>query len=172
MRPIEQRVIQILRDSPQPAMPLHRLHAELLDRSETPVGTAANLEARLRCRPDLFLVVGAPPALLDFDACPERVRLEYESALRRAGVAAEPLVVLVTDAPADPAWPTELPDPIETPLGEATTLHRLQASIADLCRALGSQPGVHADIAEALARGQELGRLLGACTPADDAAGR
>src|SRR5690606_13649264 len=54
---IEQRVLRLLRNDPDPMVPLTRIHAALVAELGPRSGTYAQLHERLRRRPDLFLLL-------------------------------------------------------------------------------------------------------------------
>jgi hypothetical protein len=115
---IEQRLIQLLRDSPAPALPLRHLHGALAAESGPAAGSYALLEESLRRRRDVFVVLEASDPLGDDSAWPAAARSEYERELVAAGIDTGPSISLVQPEP-DPedVWPVpQQIDPIDAPL--------------------------------------------------------
>lgn len=115
---IEQRLIQLLRDSTAPAVPLRDLHGALAAESGPAAGSYARLEESLRRRGDVFVVLETADPLGDGSGWPAGTRSEYERELAAAGVDTSPSVSLVDPEP-DPedAWPAPAgSDPLDAPL--------------------------------------------------------
>src|SRR5690606_9601115 len=101
---IEQRVLTLLRNDPEPMVPLARIHAALVAELGPRIGTYAQLHDRLRRRPDLFLLLDPLPLPWSADTWSGDVQDEYRNALREAGIDTGPRVALA-------APDVELPPP-------------------------------------------------------------
>lgn len=107
---------RILRSQPGYAMPLARLHAQLVRELGPHAGSYAQIYQALKKRTDSFVMVDAP-RILGADGWPGGVREAYDAALEGAGLGCCVRVML-----------TETPRPEET----ADLLAALSATLAEL----------------------------------------
>lgn len=154
---VEQRLIQLLRDSTSPALPLRDLHRALEAESVDGAGSRAFLEESLRKRSNVFIVLEAANPLGNPDAWPACARSEYEQALEAAGLETGPHVSLADDAPLD--------DPLDEsargrPCGVLASLRELRASLLRVLHASGDNTGLRDAIAAALAASRDLPAAL------------
>lgn len=91
---VEQRLIQLLRESPAPAVPLRDLHEALAAESPDRTVSYGQLAEALRRRREVFILLESRSPLGDETAWPAGVRAEYERALVDAGVDTGPHISL------------------------------------------------------------------------------
>jgi len=153
---IEQRLIQILRDSPAPTMPLRALHGRLAAES-CATGSFALFAESLRRRHDLFVILETSSPLGDDPGWPAGMRSEYERALESAGFDAGPHVSLVDPAAETAGAPIDddaIADPVEEPL------RRLRDSLLHAWQHAGKNAALRSAIAAALAGCRDLPAVL------------
>jgi|GEM_PF-522906 hypothetical protein len=150
---IEQRVLTLLRNDPEPMVPLARIHAALVAELGPRIGTYAQLHDRLRRRPDLFLLLDPLPLPWSADTWSGDVQDEYRNALREAGIDTGPRVALA-------APDVELPPPPPTAHPAARVLCTLQESLVHLWSCAADDPELQAEVVEALGQAEEIRRVL------------
>jgi len=150
---IEQRVLALLRNDPDPMVPLTRIHAALVAELGPRCGTYAQLYERLRRRPDLFLLLEPLPIPWSGDTWSADIQDEYRHALREAGLDTGPRVALATpDA--------ELPPLPAGAHPAAPVLRTLQESLVHLWSSAADDPELQAELIEALGQAEEIRRVL------------
>jgi hypothetical protein len=138
---LEARVVALLGRDPEPTVPLSRLHRHLLAELGPGSITYAELYERLAQRPDLFLIFESREPAWSTAGWPVATRLEYQEALRDAGLEPGPRVALVEPGAAETAG---------APLtGTERVLRRLSASLALLWAAAGDDARTRVEMAEA-----------------------
>jgi hypothetical protein len=152
---LEDRTVRLLRQSAQPALPLDTICQELAGETGNWIDKA-NLLARLRRRPDMFLVLDAAPLALTHHHWPPELRHDLEFALEQAGLTHPPEIVLIAPPPAG-RIDCEVP-PASTGVG--ATISQLFASITTLCQALHAEPTAHPALAEAIRDARMLSTAL------------
>lgn len=145
---IEQRLVQLLRESAAPAVPLRDLHEALLAGSDRDTMSYVKLAEAVRRRREVFVLLEAAHPLGDAAGWPAATRSEYERALVEAGLDTGPRVSLIE--PADPSS-----DPLE-PSGDfadaaAAPLRELRESLIRVWRSAGGNNALRAAVAAALA---------------------
>lgn len=151
---IEACALALLRADPEFAVPISRLYDALRDQAGPVVEASGPLQERLRRRPDLFILFEPRPAPWDLDEWPDRIRQEYRTALRDAGLAPEPRV-----APRPPP-PTE-----EGGTELDQLLRQVNDSLVDLWDAIDDDPDARSQVADALGEGAVLSGALRATPP-------
>jgi hypothetical protein len=144
-RIIEHRVIQILRDSPLPTVPVRRIHVALVAESGPAVPSCARLVESLQDRESVFMVVEPVHPLGDGEHWPATVRAEYERALEDVGVEAGPFVALM---PRDHAGSDIRITNVEPAL--PALLDPVRESLAGIWEAASNRPELKRAIAAAL----------------------
>lgn len=150
---IEQRVLALLRNDPDPMVPLTRIHAALVAELGHRCGTYAQLHERLRRRPDLFLLLEPLPMPWAAGGWPADLQDEYRHALREVGLDAGPRVALATQD----ADPPPLPAAAHP---AAPVLRTLQESLVHLWSCAADDPELQAELVEALGQAEEIRRFL------------
>ena len=150
---IEQRVLTLLRNDPEPLVPLTRIHAALVAELGPRTGTYAQLHERLRRRPDLFLLLEPLPMPWSADAWAADIEDEYRHALREAGLDPGPHVALATPDAELPPLPATAPP-------AAPVLRSLQESLVHLWSCAADDPELQAELVEALGQAEEIRRAL------------
>lgn len=92
---VEQRLVQLLRDSQSPAVPLRDLHEMLVTECDLGPVSYSRLAESVKQRREVFILLESSSPLGDEAAWPAGVRAEYERALADAGVDTGPRVSLV-----------------------------------------------------------------------------
>jgi hypothetical protein len=155
---IEQRLIQLLRDSKAPAVPLRDLHDALRAEAGPEAGSYALLEQSLRGRRDVFLLLETASPLGDEATWPAGTRTAYERELSAAGFDAGPHVSLIDpDGPPEGSWleaGIDDRDPIGPPL------RQLRDSLARLWHAAADNASLRDTVAAALTGCRELPAAL------------
>jgi hypothetical protein len=146
---IEACALALLRADPEVAVPVSRLHHALLHETGPVVGPRAPLQERLRRRPDLFILLEPRPAPWDIEEWPERLRQEYRTALREAGLAPELRVVPRALGPAD-----------EDEAGLEQILRQVNSSLVDLWDATEGDTEARSQVADALSASSALQNVL------------
>jgi len=154
---VEQRLIQILRDSTAPALPLRDLHRALEAESVGGAGSRTLLEESLRKRSNVFIVLETANPLGNPDAWPAGARSEYERALEAAGLETGPHVSLADGGPQD--------DPLDDSArgrtcGILASLRELRASLLRVLHASGDNTGLRSAVAAALTASRDLPAAL------------
>lgn len=150
---LEQRVLTLLRNDPDPMVPLTRIHAALVAELGPRTGTYAQLHERLRRRPDLFLLLEPLPVPWSTDGWSSDLQDEYRQALHEAGLDAGPRVALAApDVERPPLSPAAHP--------LAPLLRALQESLVHLWSCAGDDPQLQAELIEALGQAEEIRRVL------------
>ncbi len=145
---IEQRLIQLLRDSPSPAVPLRHLHEAITAEADGGAGSYTLFAESLRRRRDLFVVLETADPLGDATVWPAGTRSVYERALVEAGFDTGPRVSLADpDCDTDDPWPgpPATVDPIEAPL------RQLRESLIQAWRVSSRDAALRSAVADALA---------------------
>lgn len=143
-------VTHLLRDDPDVAVPLTRLHARLVARlGRADVGTRDELRRRLARRPDLFLILEAPEPAWHADAWDAASRRAYRHAFHSLGIEPGPRIALA-----------RLPANTGPVAGSEYTMHRLETSLLTLWMAERDDPAVHAALFEAVLEARELRAAL------------
>ncbi len=150
---IEQRVLTLLRNDPDPMVPLTRIHAALVAELGPRSGTYAQLHERLRRRPDLFLLLEPLPIPWSADSWSADIEDEYRQALHEAGLDAGPRVALA-------APDAELPPPPAAAHPAAPVLRAVQESLVHLWSCAADDPQLQAELIEALGQAEEIRRVL------------
>lgn len=154
---IEDRLIQLLRDSTSPVLSLRDLHGALAAEAGAPTSYAL-LEEWLRRRRDVFVVLETTSPLGDMNSWPPGTRSEYERELLAAGFDTGPHVSLV-DPERDTAdeWPQTpfaCPDPVSAPL------RHLRDSLLRIWQTSDGNASLRGSVAAALAGCHDLTAAL------------
>jgi len=98
---IEQRLIQLLRESRAPSVPLRQVYSTLLAEAGPGVGSCARLAEDLGRRRDVFAILEVGHPLGEGVEWPPGARSEYEAELAASGIDTSPHVTLVDPGIAD-----------------------------------------------------------------------
>jgi hypothetical protein len=158
---VEQRLIQLLRDSTSPAVPLRDLHCALEAESVDGTGSRTFLEESLRERRTVFIVLEAASPLGNPEAWPPGARSEYERALAAAGLDTGPHVSLAGPEPdeADRVG-LEPPGPLAPAAGVDASLRELRASLLRVLHASRDDSALRSAVTAALAGCHDLPAAL------------
>jgi hypothetical protein len=132
---LETRILELLRSAPARTLPLREVHRALIAELGSRIGSLEQLRDRLCAESGALLIVEPDDPLGDGAVWPAGARVEYERALRDAGLDVEPRVTAFVAPDAPPAGP------------EPGDVDR---SLVELWEAAGDRPALRAAIASAL----------------------
>jgi len=131
---VERTAVRLLAERATPSLSLRELHALVVAEIGPGAGSYARFRDEIDGRADVFAIVLPDDPLVEAARWPTPVLTEYRSALRAAGLDAEPRVVLarsrVRDLPGTAVLAPSLPASVDP--GGSPVLGQLGASLLEL----------------------------------------
>lgn len=158
---IERRAVALLRSEASRSLPLRHLHVALVADAGASIGSYAHFRAEIAGRSELFLLVEPSDPLAAVEAWDPRQRDEYEAALNAAGIDLAARVVLAEALEPFGTAGDSIEDlDARGTIGIAPLLRRLDVSLVNLSYSLGDDAALRADLAQAMAEGEQIRAAL------------